>query len=227
MNKKITKTSIKILLIVLFVGIVYVLNKMNVFKGLSPEDIKAYLDSFGLLAPIVYIVMFTFIPLTLFPDSILAIAGGMGFGLIKGSILTMIGALLGGTLSFYITRLLGKDFIKRIIKKDISFIGEQLKQKGFFIILILRLVPLFPFDVISYSAGLSDIKYRDFISATIIGTIPGILVYTNLGDKSTQFGSMDFYISVFLLLALLLISMVLKKYISIDKVRRKLDNIES
>lgn len=227
MAKKKKKIIIKSIIILFFIGIIYLINRNKGFDGYSPEDIKEYLDSFGILAPIAYIVMFTLVPLTLFPDSILAIAGGMGFGLIEGSILTMIGALCGATLSFYITRLLGKNFIKKIIKKDVSVIEKQLEEKGFIIVLLLRLIPLFPFDVISYSAGLSDIKYRDFISATFIGTIPGILVYTNLGDKSTEIGSTDFYISLLLLLVLFIVSILLKRLISFKQTTKNLSNIDA
>ena len=67
---------------------------------------------------------------------------------------------------------------------------------------MLRLIPLFPFKIVSYSAGLSDVRFRDFALATTIGSMPGIIVYTNLGDKTTVFGSKDFYISIGLLIGL-------------------------
>jgi len=193
---------------------VYFLNRLEVFKNYSSKDIKLFLDSLGLLAPIVYIVLFTFVPLTFFPDSVLAIAGGMAFGFFKGSLLTIIGALCGGSLAFFITRYLGQDVIKRFIKKDISILGKHTQEKGFLVILILRLIPLVPFDVISYSAGLSGIKYKDFFLATLLGIIPGVAVFSNIGDKSLEAGSSEFYISIALLIVLLVVSVLLKKKIS-------------
>lgn len=189
---------------------VYFLNRLEVFKNYSSKDIKLLLDSLGLLAPIVYIVLFTFVPLTFFPDSVLAIAGGMAFGFFKGSLLTIIGALCGGSLAFFITRYLGKD----VIKKDISILGKHTQEKGFLVILILRLIPLVPFDVISYSAGMSGIKYKDFFLATLLGIIPGVAVFSNIGDKSLEAGSSEFYISIALLIVLLVVSVLLKKKIS-------------
>ncbi|MTI70032.1 MAG: TVP38/TMEM64 family protein [Firmicutes bacterium] len=211
MSKKLLELNKYLGAIIIFIIIIYIINKLNIFNGYSPEDIKIYLDTFGVLAPIVYIIIFTIVPLTLFPDSILAIAGGMGFGLLKGCIYTLIGALFGATLSFYISRLLGRNFLKKLIKKDITPLKEQLENNGFWIILILRCIPLFPFDIISYAAGLSEVKYKDFFIATIIGTIPGIFVYTNVGDKSTQIGSTNFYVSILLLLLLFVVSFFLKK----------------
>ncbi|MEN2257910.1 VTT domain-containing protein [Paraclostridium benzoelyticum] len=77
---------------------------------------------------------------------------------------------------------------------------------------------MFPFDVISYGAGLTNIKYRDFIFATIVGTIPGILVFTNIGAQSVDIGSNSFYLSIMALILLILSSIVLKnKFINTQK----------
>ncbi|MFT9495115.1 TVP38/TMEM64 family protein [Anaerosolibacter sp.] len=210
---------------ILMIGITVLLaNRLNLFRDFTPQQIKEYVCSFGGLAPIIYIIMFTIVPLTLFPDSVLAIAGGMCFGLFWGFVYTMIGALCGGTLSFYISRLVGKNFIKKILKKDLGDLSNTIEEKGFLIILVLRLIPLFPYDIISYSAGLSNIKFRDFLVATIFGTIPGIIVFTNVGDKATEIGSTGFYISISLLVILLIASVGLKNKISLRKVEEKLEH---
>lgn len=227
------KTYVKVIKYIIFIAaialVVYFLNRLEVFKNYSSKDIKQFLDSLGLLAPIVYIVLFTFVPLTFFPDSVLAIAGGMAFGLFKGTLLTITGALCGGSLAFFITRYLGQDIIKRFIKKDISILRKHTQEKGFLVVLILRLIPLVPFDVISYSAGLSEIKYKDFLLATFLGIIPGVAVFSNIGDKSLEAGSFKFYISIALLVLLLVVSVLLKKKMStkftgvMDKAREEND----
>lgn len=197
----------------IIIGIlIYIINQSKLFDGYSPEYFKNYIQSFGIFAPIVFIILFTLVPLTLFPDSILAIAGGMIFGITKGSVYIIIGAVCGGSLSFFISRLLGKGFVNKLIKKDINKLDNNIKENGFILILLLRLIPLFPFDIISYSAGLSKIRYKDFILATVLGVIPGVLVYANLGDKSTEIGSKGFYISIALLILLFVSSIYLKKH---------------
>jgi uncharacterized membrane protein YdjX (TVP38/TMEM64 family) len=227
------KTYVKVIKYIILIAVialaVYFLNKLEVFNNYSSKDIKQFLDSLGLLAPIVYIVLFTFVPLTFFPDSVLAIAGGMAFGFFKGTLLTIIGALCGGSLAFFIVRYLGQEVIKKIIKKDISILRKHTQEKGFFVVLILRLIPLVPFDVISYSAGLSEIKYKDFLLATLLGIVPGVAVFSNIGDKSLEAGSFEFYISIALLVVLLVVSVLLKKKIStkftdgLDKAREEND----
>ena len=205
---------IKILLTAsILISVIIVLKKCSIFNFTSPTQLKEFLSRFGMYSPVIYIVLFTIVPLTLFPDSILAIGGGLAFGLAKGSIYTMIGALCGATLSFYISRILGKEIVYKLTKGKIQELGNRIKEKGFNVILLLRLIPLFPFDIISYSAGLSGIRYRDFISATFIGVIPGIIVFTNIGDKAAKIGSVEFYISISLLMMLILLSKKFKKVI--------------
>ncbi|MGL5754267.1 MAG: TVP38/TMEM64 family protein [Paraclostridium sp.] len=211
---KVFKILVSVIIILILGSIIYKLFSMNI----DVEDIQVYVSSFGKLAPIVYIIMFALVPLTLFPDSILAIGGGIVFGLAKGYIYTVIGALIGASISFYISRKLGRNFVKKITNEKLDNIENIINSKGFFVVLILRLIPLFPFDIISYSAGLTSIKYKDFLMATIIGTVPGILVFTNIGAQSVNIGSNSFYISIIALVILILGSILLKnKFMNLQK----------
>lgn len=197
--------SIAILAVICF--LISKISSMN----LGINDIQSYIQSFGGFAPLVYIIIFALVPLTLFPDSIIAIAGGLVFGLGKGYLYTTIGALIGGSLSFYISRLLGRNFVKKLTKDKLDNIEKMINEKGFTIIFLLRLIPLFPFDVISYGAGLTTIKYKDFAVSTVLGTIPGVLVFTNIGAKSVDIGSNSFYASLAALILLFCVSIGLKK----------------
>lgn len=210
-TKKFYQNIIKYTLSVGFVGVIvfliYKISRMNI----GIKEIQSYVEGFGGFAPLVYIIIFALVPLTLFPDSIIAISGGLIFGLVKGYIFTTIGALIGGTISFYISRYFGRDVVKKLTKDKLDNIENMINEKGFTIVFLLRLIPLFPFDVISYGAGFTSIKYRDFAIATVLGTIPGILVFTNIGAKSVDIGSSSFYASIAALILLLFTSMVLKK----------------
>lgn len=204
------KSLLKAMIVIsLIITITLLINKFNIFKGYGPNEIKEFIQGKGVMAPIIYVALLSSLPLLLFPDSILVIAGGMIFGLFWGSILTTIGSLIGATIAFYISRKLGQQVVKKLIKKDLVLFDR--KNSGFFLILMLRLIPLFPFKIVSYSAGLSDVKFKDFALATTIGSLPGIIVYTNLGDKTTVFGSKDFYLSIGLLIGLFAISYIMKK----------------
>jgi len=201
------KVIISIAILMLISIVVYKVYKMN----LGVDDIKNYVESFGKLGPIIYIIMFSLVPLTLFPDSILAISSGLIFGLVNGYIYTAIGALIGGTISFYISRKLGRNVVKKLTKEKLDKVENMINERGFFIVLMLRLIPLFPFDVISYGSGLTSIRYKDFILATFFGTIPGIFVFVNIGAQSVNIGSKSFYLSIAALILLLVVSIILKK----------------
>lgn len=201
-------------------GMVY--TSMELVGNLNPDSIKEYIKSFGIFAPIIYIVMFTVVPLTLFPDAMIAITGGMIFGMYYGTIFTIIGAVTGATLSFFIARYLGREIVEKLIKGKASYFENGIEKNGFLLILILRLIPLVPFDIISYGSGLSKIKYKDFILATAIGVIPGVLVYINLGDKALDIRSPQFFIAVGFLIALFLFSYFMKKKVNLNKFQKNL-----
>lgn len=210
--QKENKNVIKVISIAIsIIAIVLLINEFNIFKGYGPNEIKEFIQGKGIMAPVIYVALLSSLPLLLFPDSVLVIAGGMIFGLFWGSVLTVIGSLIGAALAFFISRKLGQQVVKKLIKKDLVFFDKNDKKGGFFLILILRLIPLFPFKIVSYSAGLSDIKFKDFAIATTLGSLPGIIVYTNLGDKTTVYGSKDFYLSIGLLVGLFAISFIMKK----------------
>lgn len=206
------KNVFKLIFLIILVAIVaFLLNKYNFLKGLGPNELKEYIQGKGAMAPIIYVVILILLPLLLFPDSVLVIAGGMVFGLWGGVVLTSIGSLLGGIISFVISKALGKGVVKKIIKRDIVIFENKDTKSAFFLILILRLIPLFPFKIVSYSAGLTDMKLRDFSLATVIGSLPGIIVYTNLGDKTTKLGTTEFYISIGLVVLLFAVSLIFKR----------------
>jgi len=219
MNKKMIHILKLVFLLIIIAIIMYAFCNINGLRQCTAENIKAFVDSYGIFSPIIYIILFTFVPLTLFPDSILAIAGGMCFGMVGGFIYTMIGAMFGGMLSFFLAKTLGHKTFKKFIKNDLSNLENAIKNRGFILVFILRLIPLFPFDVISYAAGFSGVKFKDFALATILGIIPGVFVFINIGDKSTDMGSSSFYVSIALLVGLVVTSYYFKKKISLQKIQ--------
>ncbi|KGO14422.1 membrane protein [Clostridium botulinum] len=220
MKKSKKNIIVAIIFIVLLAFLAYFLRNTILAKDINAVSIKEYINSYGAIAPIIYIILFTLVPLTLFPDSILAIAGGMAFGMVEGSIYTIIGVICGASLSFYIARLLGRTVVEKLIRGKGKWFEDGVEKNGFLVVFILRLIPLVPFDIISYGAGLSKIKFKDFILATMVGIIPGILVFINLGDKVLNIKSKQFVISVVLLVLLCLVSFIMKKRLSFNKLQK-------
>ena len=147
------------------------------------EEIRDWILSFGILAPIVYMIIYTIRPLIFFPASVLSIAGGLAFGSLFGTIYTVIGATCGAVLSFVIARKLGKTIANKDWLGKGRTLQKQLEKNGFFYVLFFRFVPLFNFDLISYSAGLSKVRFLSFFLGTLIGIIPGTFAYNFLGSS--------------------------------------------
>jgi uncharacterized membrane protein YdjX (TVP38/TMEM64 family) len=217
MNKKRWLLIAIVIFIVLFTS-----HHKGMYTDFTVEGIKNYVLSFGVFAPIAYIVMFTLVPLTLFPDSLLALAGGMVFGLFWGALYTLIGAICGGTLAFYISRSFGRSLVEKLAKHKAQWFEDGVEKKGFLLILTLRLIPLIPFDIISYGAGLSKIKYRDFMAGTFLGIIPGVLIYVNLGDKALNVLSIEFMCAAAMLILLFIASFFARKHFSLANIQRNI-----
>lgn len=209
------KKTYKILIVVF--ALIVMLIGLNSHRCVTPYEIKKFLIGFGILAPIVYIVLFTFVPLTLFPDALLALSAGLVFGIIPGIIYTIIGALSGGTLAFLISRKVGKDKISRkLIQHEKMY--SLIEKRGFLLILCLRLIPLIPFDVISYVSGVTNVKYKDYILATLLGILPGVIILVSLGDAVSSSEQSRLYVSLAALVLLFAIAPKGKKYIlSLEK----------
>jgi uncharacterized membrane protein YdjX (TVP38/TMEM64 family) len=155
----------------------------HTYLNIQPQSIREWIISFGVLAPLVYIALYTLRPLLLFPASILSLAAGLAFGPIWGTLYTIIGATGGAVLSFFVARKLGGRLISSKWKGKGEVIQTQLEQNGFYYVLLLRLIPIFNFDMISYVSGVSKVRFQSFFLGTIIGIIPGTFAYNFLGSS--------------------------------------------
>ncbi|MFC4712089.1 TVP38/TMEM64 family protein [Planococcus dechangensis] len=154
----------------------------SVFE-VDANSIRNWILSFGLWAPLIYIVVYTIRPLIFFPASVLSIAGGLAFGAWMGTIYTIIGATLGALLSFYVASSLGKSLLKKQWSGNAAKIQSQMEQNGFLYVLMFRLIPVINFDVISYLAAIAKVRFPSFALATVIGIIPGTFAYNFLGSS--------------------------------------------
>ncbi|MGG4491242.1 TVP38/TMEM64 family protein [Metabacillus idriensis] len=189
------------------VGLVWFSHKV---LHLAPEEIRGWILSFGSAAPVLFILIYTIRPLILFPASIMSLAGGLAFGPIWGTFYTIIGATLGAVLSFGLARVLGENLFRVRLEKWRK-LETQLREKGFLYILLLRLIPVFPFDLVSYAAGISKVKFWAFLFGTLLGIIPGTFAYNFLGSSFFQGKTLYLIIAVTVFILVTTIPLFLKK----------------
>lgn len=197
--------------ILLVIGGLLYLNQ-SVFD-ISPEKLKGWILSLGVLAPVVYVLLYSFRPFILFPASILSLAGGLAFGPLYGTLLTISGATFGAILAFIFSRKIGARKWQTRSGKKVETIQKNLEKNGFLVVLLLRLIPLFHFDLISYVAGVSKIRLLHFSLGTLIGIIPGTFAYNFLGSSTTSGSTEIVLIAITFFAILTILPIVFRKRI--------------
>ena len=129
-------------------------------------------------------VAHSFIP---FPAEFVAIAAGMSFGTVWGTVLTWAGAMLGGLLAFGIARKLGRPFVADILTPDqLAKIDKGAAVTSVSAMIGVRLVPVIAFNLINYSAGLTGVSWWRFTWTTAIGILPLTFLMAMIGDQMRE-----------------------------------------
>lgn len=156
------------------------------YLKLTPDTLRVWILSFGWIAPAVYVGLFVVRPFVLFPASVLTLAGGLAFGTWYGMLYTFLGEIPGALLSFLLARRVGLGFFKGRDDPRLRKLEEAMQRKGFPMVLMLRIAPFVPFDLVSYAAGAARVPMRAYLSATVIGALPGTFAFCFLGASFTH-----------------------------------------
>lgn len=187
-----------------------------VVRNISLEEIKTWVLGHGAWAAVIYIATFVVLPIFFFPVPVIVLAGGTIFGLFKGTLYTMIGVVINTPIMYFIGRFLLKDFVHNFVNNHMS---EKLRnalqstnQKVLALVLfIIRLSPIFSYNLVNYISGVTEIKFLPYILTTIAGVLPGVIVFINIGENVLNVGSKEFFISLSFLLVLVIISAIISK----------------
>ncbi len=183
----------------------------SVFQ-VNANDLRSWILSFGIWSPVIYIVIYTLRPLLFFPASILSIAGGLAFGAWLGTLYTIIGATLGAMLSFYVAKTLGKKLVRKTWNGNARKIQSQMKQNGFFYVLLFRFIPVINFDLISYVAAFAKVRFSSFALATLVGIIPGTFAYNFLGSSFVSGNPKIIVLAVIVFVILTVVPILLRNH---------------
>jgi uncharacterized membrane protein YdjX (TVP38/TMEM64 family) len=192
--------------------IILVLWLQKNYKGFSPEEFRNWITQWGLLAPFLFILLYTLRPFVLFPSSIFAITSGLSFGFYWGCLFTYLGSLGGGLITYYAINRLGR-FKKSEQWKNERYkkIRSNIEREGFRYVLLLRLLPVLNYDLVSYLTSITKVKFKDYAIATAIGIIPGTIAYTYLGTSMTSGSKQVVFIGTTLLFVIVGLPLIFKK----------------
>jgi len=151
-----------------------------------------WVDSLGVLAPIVYMIIYNLATLLFIPGSLLTLKGGCLFGLFWGSIYVTIAAMFGAIFAFLIGRYLSRDWVCKQIENHPKFkaINQAVKREGWKIVLLTRLSPIFPFNLLNYVFGVTQVSLKDYVFGSI-GMIPATVVYVYIGSLARNLVTLD------------------------------------
>ena len=147
----------------------------------DPVSLDVWLASFGVLGPLVYVMLFAIGTVAFVPGSLFALAGGAVFGPVWGSILNLLGATLGASLAFLTARYLAGDWASRKAGGSLKKLVSGVEAEGWRFVGFVRLVPLFPFNLTNYALGLTRIGFLPFVITSLICMAPGAIAFTWLG----------------------------------------------
>jgi len=211
-KKKSNRNIIKFSALIFFVIAIILLFKYTSIRSyINATKLQEFIQSFGFWAPLVYIVIYAIAPILMFPGSILSLAGGLAFGPLWGTAYTALGATIGACGAFWVARIMGRGFVEKLAKGKSKTFDDSAAEHGLQIILLLRLVPLFPFNALNYAAGLSKIKFKDYFIGTLIGIIPGTFAYVYLGSSLTNVLSWQFLSAVAFFVVITVVITIVKK----------------
>jgi uncharacterized membrane protein YdjX (TVP38/TMEM64 family) len=152
------------------------------FSQVTIESFKAKIDSYGIWGPVIYIVLYVFRPLVLFPAAIFSASAGAIWG-VKGIIYLLVGANLSAIAEFLFARYFARGAVEKLIQGKFSGIDQAVEKKGFITVLLIRLIPNVPWDIQNLALGLTKVKFRDYALATVIGILPGSFALVYFGSS--------------------------------------------
>jgi uncharacterized membrane protein YdjX (TVP38/TMEM64 family) len=143
--------------------------------------LEAELQGLGRWAPTAFVALYAAATVLFVPGSVMTLAGGALFGPLCGTLWNLIGAVLGATLAFVAARYVAADFVARRAGGRLKALVEGVEAEGWRFVAFVRLVPLFPFNLLNYALGLTRISLAEYVLASAICMLPGAFAYTYLG----------------------------------------------
>ncbi len=169
----------RILAVLFIAGVAYWFNRYGILKATL-----AWLESFGPWAPAGFVAVYILTAIFFVPSFVFTFAAGVLFGLPGGLALALAGSGLGAVSAFLIGRYLARPWAEKMIGRNAKFqtLIQAMSQKGWKIVLLARLSPIFPFMIANYAFGLTRLSARAYLAASLLGSLPSTTVYVYLGS---------------------------------------------
>ncbi len=213
MNKRLVQIVIALTLVTAIAIAIYYRDDFSV------DLIEQWINQMGWWAPIIFILIYIVATVLFLPGAIFTLAGGIIFGPVLGVLYNLAGATIGATLSFLIARYLASDYVSERSGGKLKQLISGVETEGWRFVAFVRLVPLFPFNLLNYALGLTRIRFIEYVFATFVFIIPGCIAYTYIGyaGREAISGAEGLIKTILIAIALLAIVMFLPRFIATIK----------
>ena len=183
MNSKVIRVIIAVGMIV---SIYLLLRHYGITENIDLKNthkMKEWVSGFGLIAPLIYICIYVVATLFFLPGLPVTVIAGIAFGPVWGVVYVWIGATIGVSLAFLVSRYVARGLVESWVAGNTQFgkIDEKVEQQGWRILMFTRLVPIFPFNLQNYAYGLTKIKFPTYVLVSAIFMLPGTIAYVQIG----------------------------------------------
>jgi uncharacterized membrane protein YdjX (TVP38/TMEM64 family) len=143
---------------------------------------RAWVAALGPFGPLAFMLGYALAVIAFVPGAALTLAGGAIFGVLEGTVYVFIAAVVGSAAAFLIARYFARTAVERRVAASPRFaaIDRAIAAQGRRIVFLLRLSPIFPFNLLNYGLGLTKVSFKDYNVASL-GMLPGTLLYVYLG----------------------------------------------
>lgn len=148
---------------------------------LNAASLEGWIASAGALGPAIYMALYAVATVLFLPGSVITLAGGALFGPVWGTLYSLSGATAGATVAYLISRYLAADWVSRKAGGWLKQVIDGAEAEGWRFVAFVRLVPLFPFNLLNYVLGLTRIPLTQYVVASCVFMAPGALAYAYLG----------------------------------------------
>ncbi len=182
---------------------------------LDAASLEQWMQDAGPAAPFIFMAIYALGSVLFLPGSVLTLAGGALFGPVLGTLYNLTGATAGAVLAFLTARYLASEWVERKTGGRLKQIMDGVESEGWRFVAFVRLVPLFPFNVLNYALGLTRIKLSHYVVASYFCMFPGALAYTYLGyaGREALKGSEGLIRKGFLALGLLALVIFIPRFV--------------
>ncbi len=148
--------------------------------------VEHWIQNAGVLAPLVFMLVYALGAVLFLPGTVLTLAGGALFGPVLGTFYNLTGATIGAALAFLVSRYVASDWVADKTGGRLKQLINGVETEGWRFVAFVRLVPLFPFNLLNYALGLTRIRFSHYVLATYICMLPAAFAYTYLGHAGRE-----------------------------------------